>query len=154
MQKYGKLMLSALVLLLAIFGVYITFSTPKHLGDDAETLITASTEVGEVEAMEEALLETEFVVEDKLYPLSVPVETNVIDLMKLIQDQNDDFSFNGTEYEGMGMLVEQINDTENNMDESMFWSLYVNDELAQVGASQYIIQDGDIINWRYEKVEF
>jgi len=138
-------------MLVAVIGVYVTFASPQHLTDDAKELTPI---VSETEETEEVLIETQLVVDEQVYSMSIAEGTNVIDFMKLVQSKNEDFSFSGTEYEGMGMLVEQINEVENNMDESMFWSLYVNDELAQVGASQYLIQDGDKIEWRYEKVEF
>lgn len=45
-----------------------------------------------------------------------------------------------------GTPVEGIADTSN-----YYWFWYVNGEFAYVGVSQYVLQDGDIVEWRFEE---
>jgi hypothetical protein len=45
-----------------------------------------------------------------------------------------------------GATVDGISDTSN-----YYWLWYVNDDFAMVGASQYVLQDGDVMEWRFEE---
>ncbi len=38
-------------------------------------------------------------------------------------------------------------------DEEHYWALYVNDEYAEAGADQTTLEEGDIVEFRYEKLE-
>jgi hypothetical protein len=68
--------------------------------------------------------------------------------MNKIKSENNDFDFSGREHSGLGFFVEKIND-KNNTNFS-YWIYYINDRQAEVGVSSYVLQDGDIINWRLE----
>jgi Domain of unknown function (DUF4430) len=45
-----------------------------------------------------------------------------------------------------GSIVSGIDDTSN-----YYWMWYVNDDFAMVGASQYVLQDGDVMEWSFEE---
>ena len=47
-----------------------------------------------------------------------------------------------------GVFVNSIDETPNQSDK--FWMFYVNEQLAPVGADQYITKAGEQIEWRYE----
>jgi len=49
-----------------------------------------------------------------------------------------------------GVYVDEINGTAN--DDGGFWIYYINGEMGEVGADQYSCQDGDKIEWRFEKL--
>lgn len=51
-----------------------------------------------------------------------------------------------------GDLVNGINGVMGNDATGYYWSFYVNDKLADVGASAYMVQPGDTIAWRYQKL--
>ncbi|MCK5024151.1 MAG: DUF4430 domain-containing protein, partial [Thermoplasmata archaeon] len=53
---------------------------------------------------------------------------------------------NGINNVSTGSSVEGIDDTSN-----YYWFWYVNDEFAMVGASQYVLQDGDVMEWSFEE---
>ena len=36
--------------------------------------------------------------------------------------------------------------------EGYYWSFYINGEMAQVGADDYIQEEGDIIEWKYQNL--
>ncbi|MFH1766490.1 MAG: DUF4430 domain-containing protein [Patescibacteria group bacterium] len=79
---------------------------------------------------------------------------NVLEMMELVREHDPNaFSFSGADSD-YGFFVEEINGVSNNTANSDYWSLYVNNDLSQVGASDYIVQDNDRIEWRYEHVEF
>jgi len=50
-----------------------------------------------------------------------------------------------------GVFVESINGI--NGDDKHFWAVYLNDQQAQVGAEQIILQKDDRIEWKYEEIK-
>jgi len=49
-------------------------------------------------------------------------------------------------------LIESINSVKGEGD--MFWQYYVNGELGMVSADSQLIQDNDIVEWKYEQFEY
>ena len=52
------------------------------------------------------------------------------------------------EYSGLGTLVTKIGSKENGTDQR-YWQYWVNNRHAQVGASSYAVQPGDVIEWKF-----
>ena len=57
--------------------------------------------------------------------------------------------FRTKEYAGMGTLVEKIGDDENGTG-GKYWMYYVNGAFALVGADAYVVQEGDVVEWKFE----
>ncbi|MBU7014499.1 MAG: DUF4430 domain-containing protein [Theionarchaea archaeon] len=57
----------------------------------------------------------------------------------------------GILYEEEGGFVTSINGIEQNPSENIYWIYYVNGELGQVGAADYVVEEGDEITWKLEK---
>lgn len=145
-----------LIFAIAIMA-YVFITNPFSEVREIPTNDTATED--QAEAVE-ALVEVEFLVDGQSYFMSVPDDMDGLELMQTISQQyplessiTPGFDFAGSESE-YGFFVEEINGVANDTANSDYWSLYVNDELAQVGVSDYIVQDGDVIEWRYEHVEF
>ena len=61
------------------------------------------------------------------------------------------FSVNANFWQGYNSLfVEAINDIENGED-GRYWQYYVNDRFADVGCSNYFLEDNDVVEWRFEQ---
>ena len=73
-------------------------------------------------------------------------ETNVYDFMSKMQKEGK-IDFKYKEYSGMGKFIEEINGIKN---ENKNWIYYVNNIKADVGVSNYKINNGDIVSWKYE----
>ena len=58
-------------------------------------------------------------------------------------------AFTEKEYAGMGKFIKAINGIQSNGDQN--WIYYVNDQKAEVGVSNYKINPGDVVSWKYEK---
>lgn len=56
-------------------------------------------------------------------------------------------SFSYKEFKGLGLLVEEIGGRRNTNDR--YWQYWVNNRFAAVGADSYVVQPGDIIEWKY-----
>ncbi|MDP2709018.1 MAG: DUF4430 domain-containing protein [bacterium] len=74
------------------------------------------------------------------------------DLMNELKAENK-INFSGKNYPGLGFFVEEINGLKNNSS-GKNWVYYVNGRPAPVGVSNYILKDGDIIEWKYEEKSF
>lgn len=85
------------------------------------------------------------------YITEFATNTTVYELMqKLSASSIKSFSFSGKEHTGLGFFVEEINNTKNNPQTGKYWIYYINNKPAQLGISNYIINKGDIIQWKYE----
>lgn len=104
------------------------------------TIINPSKEQAEVEKLGD-----EAIVINPLFYISVDGgETALEALEKLIDVEYDEYDF--------GVYVKSIGGIEGN--DEYFWALYVNDEQSQTGADQTILEAGDKMEWRYEKITF
>lgn len=85
------------------------------------------------------------------YEVTIPQGSSVYDVMEEAEAQG--FSFEGREFSGLGFFVEEIEDKRQNPKDRMYWIYYVNEKKAQVGVSLYIIEDNNVITFRYEEME-
>ncbi len=60
-------------------------------------------------------------------------------------EYNNDYDF--------GVFIESIKGIKNG-DEGKYWQYYVNGTLGDVAADKKILKNGDIVEWRFEKVPF
>lgn len=51
-------------------------------------------------------------------------------------------------------FIKSINGYEQNEDEKKYWMFDVNGEMATVGAGDYILHDGDTVDWKLEVVNY
>jgi hypothetical protein len=94
-------------------------------------------------------LNVSLIVLDKTYNISINEGNTVYDVMKNLQNSKENnFSFEGKEYPSLGVFVEKINGVKG--ESGKYWIYYVNDKQAQVGVSNYVLKEGDIISWRQE----
>ncbi len=79
-------------------------------------------------------------------------ETNetisVYDFMDKFRSEGK-INFKDKTYLGLGKFVEEINGIRSNG--SKFWIYYVNGKKAEIGVSNYMLNPGDVVSWRYEK---
>lgn len=89
---------------------------------------------------------------DKKYEVEMKEGSSVFEVMQKIQEEsmgNNLFSFKYKEHTGLGIFINEINGKKGG--EGGYWIYYVNGEEANVGVSNYKINNGDIISWEYEK---
>lgn len=53
----------------------------------------------------------------------------------------------------LGVLIIQIGDKKNGQNRK-YWQYFINDKYAQVGASSYILQADDVIEWKFTNDSF
>lgn len=53
-----------------------------------------------------------------------------------------------------GGFISAIEGNEQDVEAQRYWMYYINDEMAAVGANEYAIRAGDVIEWRLEDSDF
>jgi len=81
------------------------------------------------------------------YEAAVKPGGSAYDLMNSLKMENK-MNFSGKDYASLGFFVEEINGVKNNP-AGANWLYYVNGQPAQVGISNYLIKNNDIIEWKY-----
>jgi len=51
----------------------------------------------------------------------------------------------------LGVMVEVIGGVEDSLADEKFWQYWVNGQYAKIGASNYELKDGDVVEWKYIK---
>ena len=90
---------------------------------------------------------------DKKYDIQVKEGSTVFEMMNALEKQSSEdnlFSFKYTNNFSMGSFITEINGIKGLP--GKYWIYYVNDKLASVGVSKYVLKEGDIINWKNEGI--
>jgi hypothetical protein len=77
---------------------------------------------------------------------------SAFDVLREIDEQQEDFSFSYDEYD-FGIFISSLNHYHPDTLEQ-FWAFYVNDEMSMVGVSDYLVLDGDKLTFAVEDVQF
>lgn len=121
-----KKRIAGIALLVVVIPAVYSFQTyrPRYTGEVEATLIIENGERTQCE-------------------VTLPAGSNVEDLMTACGVP--------FEKEPSGFIT-SINGVSQDASKGMYWLYYVNGEMGQVGASQYVVKDGDIITWKLEKI--
>lgn len=85
------------------------------------------------------------------YEEEITAEMSVYDFMSKLREKGG-IDFTEKNYTGIGKFITSINGIKGDGDKN--WIYYVNGVEAQVGVSNYKINKGDMISWKYEKSNF
>lgn len=88
---------------------------------------------------------------DKKYEVRTQEGSSVFEMMKILEEESttsNKFNFKYKEVSGLGSFITEINGVKGTP--GKYWMYYVNDKLASVGVSNYILKEGDIISWKNE----
>jgi len=85
-------------------------------------------------------------INDTKYETQINKPISVYDFMSQLQNEGK-ISFKEETYSGMGKFIEEINGIKNG---DKYWIYYVNGKKANIGVSNYKINPGDIVSWKYE----
>ena len=144
MRKFSILILVLIAIVVVTGTAIFTVGTNRTAELESRTFITEDrTEQGIVRAVID--------VQSLSYEVFTPEGSTAYDLMVAAASKQDDFSFQGQNFPGIGFFVEEINGLAQDKKSGMYWIYYINGQTAQVGVSQYKLKNNDIITWKYEK---
>ena len=147
-KKYLKILIVILslgILFIFVFSFIKNPSKPSLINGRVNTKI-------ESKVLSPKDIKVTLEVLDKKYDLEVKDNANVFEVMQKGQKESKSpniFNFKYKEHAGLGVFIEEINGIKGG--EGRYWIYYVNGVLANVGVSNYKINNGDIISWKYEK---
>ncbi len=88
-------------------------------------------------------------IDSKTITAATAQNSTIYDAMNELQKQKI-LSFTTKKFTGLGYFVESINGISNSPRTGYYWTLYINNEEAKVGVSNYIIKLNDSITWKFE----
>jgi hypothetical protein len=150
-NKQTALLIVAVFLLL--FGAYFVFSNKETARQDISPVVTENQSLQE-NSVEQPAIETK--IESKQATLEINgvshqsdigERTSVYDFMDKLRNEGK-INFKDKTYIGMGKFIEEINEVRG--DGTRYWIYYVNGKKALIGVSNYKINPGDVVSWRYE----
>jgi hypothetical protein len=86
------------------------------------------------------------------FKISPSQNSTVFSLLEELS-QREKFKIEFTFYQGMGVLVENIDGVKNGTD-NKYWQYWVNGELPMVAADKKEVEAGDRIEWKFESSPF
>lgn len=116
----------------ALFGgsfIYVTAPTPQFAETYSEKELVQDAEV------------------TNLYTIPILSDVTVLEAMNALAS-NSNFSFSGRDFPGIGLFVEEIGGKKNGG--GFYWTLFINNELSEIGATQAEVSPNDIVEWHYE----
>ena len=85
---------------------------------------------------------------DSVYQISIPKDSSIYDAMTYLSASGiPPLVFEAENYPSLGYFVKSINGVRNSG--GYYWTLYVNGQYSTLGATQYILKEGDKIEWKY-----
>ena len=90
-------------------------------------------------------------IEETTYEAVIEKNTSVYDFMDKLRTDGK-INFKEKTYLGLGKFIEEIDGIRG--DGTRFWIYYVNGQKAKIGVSNYKINPGDIVSWKYEKESY
>ena len=136
--KNQKLIL-IIILLLICFGLLSVYKNPKKENSPLPNLPLTK---GEEQGGGQIILE----INNVKYETEISKEISVYDFMTKLQKEGK-INFRAKNYPGMGEFIESINGIKNS---DKNWIYYINGKKAEIGVSNYKINNGDIVSWKYE----
>jgi hypothetical protein len=138
MSKREKIFILILSITL-IFGVFFFFPHTKK-EDESGVVIPAH-----------KTTQTTLEINGEKYESIITKRESVYDFMSDFKKKGV-INFTDKNYIGMGELIISINGIKGNGEKD--WFYYVNGKEAEVGVSNKIINPGDVVSWKYEKVHY
>ena len=123
---------------------FLIFIFTKDIGQNTVSTSPPLTPSTNTEKISKAYLE----INDKKLETNIKEKESVYDFMTQLQKESK-INFKDETYGGMGKLIEEIDGIKNSGEKN--WIYYVNGKKAQIGISNYQINKGDVVSWKYEK---
>jgi hypothetical protein len=110
-----------------------------------ETFIKAEPKIGASYSIEVKKHSVTLKVGEYVGQIEIEEKDTVYQVMQKAM-QNNQVTFDGREYLGLGFFVTQVGSLVNGNGKNLMY--YVNDKEASVGVSSYVLSDGDSIEWK------
>ena len=132
MKRQLSLLLAVLLILTALTGCGNQEQIPTYKGSDSGDTITVTVQI--IDGSNGSHFDGKVQITNTANPVADNATVAALDFMEIPYEKADGFysSFDGIE-----------------STQADGWLLYVNDAMAQLGAEEQPVADGDVITWRY-----
>ncbi|MEI7810378.1 MAG: DUF4430 domain-containing protein [bacterium] len=144
-EKNKKLIFIIILIAICVFLIYLFQNKPKEKIEAPPPPNNTSIPVAQKETNG---ITTTLFINDLKYESKIDKQESVYDLMQQLQKEGK-INFKEQNYMGMGKFIEEINGIKS--DGEKYWIYYVNNKKAEIGISNYKINPGDTVSWKYEK---
>lgn len=121
---------------------------PPAVQENEHALVLFQQRESSKQIVREEDISVELIAEGAVYSSEVLEGSSIYEAMLQLVSTTP-FRFNARYFNGLGYFIEEINGIKNKG--GAYWTLYVNEEFAHSGASDYKVQAGDVIEWKFEK---
>jgi len=143
-KKTKGLILIVIGILIALFGIYLlNLKASKKITPPPVTNVSENKQVLPIENVKN---KTTLEINNIKYESEISSPMSIYDFMTQLQNEGK-ITFKEKTYAGMGKFIEEINGIKNG---EKNWIYYVNNKKAEIGVSNYQINIGDIVSWKYE----
>ncbi len=129
----------------AIFGFYFYKAPAGEKNVSGPNQSSQGAETQEQEA--EVVLKIDTGQQSYEFEEKVKKETSVFELIS--QAASREGFVLDYEDSAVGVYIEGIYGIKNDAKSNKFWMFYINGQLSQVGASEYKLQGGEVVEWKY-----
>jgi hypothetical protein len=144
-QKPNRLILITLLIILCIVLIFL-YKTPQKNNLNSKNSTPPCNITTQIQEKNNSRTTTLLINKTK-YESRITNQINVYEFMIQLRDEGQIY-FKEKNYSGMGEFIEEINNQKNNGEKN--WIYYVNDKKANIGISNYKINPGDVVSWKYE----
>ena len=88
-------------------------------------------------------------VSDTSHQIQVLPNSTAYQVMNQLKQENK-LSFSTKNFSGLGYFIEEINGIKNSPSTGFYWTLYINNQEAKVGISNYTVKPNDTLTWKFE----
>jgi len=145
MQKKYKKIIFLILIIFLIFCIFAFFHVKKISIDSFVTIKNTTENKNQIPIGKE--IPTTLEINNTKYKKKINSKITVYEFMKKIENDGK-INFKEKNYIGMGRFIEEINGIR--MTKEKYWIYYVNNKKANIGISNYKINPGDKISWKYE----
>ncbi|MDR3519533.1 MAG: DUF4430 domain-containing protein [Candidatus Pacebacteria bacterium] len=152
-KKIKIIIVVIIVLILLGLFFFIPHGAPKQqttnlpaISENLNLNTTANKPVSQTKT-----IETVLEINGVSYEDAITQKMSVYDFMSQLRSEGK-INFTEQNYMSMGKFINEINGIKNS--NSLVWIYYVNGIEAQIGISNYKINPGDVVSWKYEKSDY
>lgn len=126
----------------------------KQPAEEVERQMTTTTATEPIAAdLEQNSLDVRIEILGQIYPLRLAEKSTAYDAMaKLVEDKKITIVFK--QFIGLGYFVDEINGVKTDKNAGKYWIYHLNNKPAQMGISNYILKNNDLLTWKYEVPQF
>lgn len=142
MKKKEKIGIASLILV-SLFGIFF-LNSQFILKESSQTVLINN----KIQNVDYSIAKTFLEINGEKYEAEINGGASVYNFMDKLRSEGK-INFKEKNYSGIGKFIEEINGVKGNGDK--YWIYYVNGKKAKVGVSDYKLNIGDIVSWKYEK---